>query len=54
VTPIKPSHQEGFPISPSAFQIGLEQTVEVDDGIFHLGIVDGALGLASPGVWALA
>src|SRR4051812_15641193 len=29
---------------------GLEQAVEVDDDIFHLGIVDGALGGGAPGV----
>ena len=27
---------------------GLEQAVEVDDDIFHLGVVDGALGGAAP------
>ena len=30
--------------------VRLEQPVEVDDDIFHLGIVDRALGLAAPGV----
>ncbi len=29
--------------------LGLEQAVEVDDDIFHLGVVDGALGGAAPG-----
>ena len=33
-----------------AFQLRLEQAVEVDDDIFHLGVVDGALGAAAPGV----
>ena len=31
----------------------LEQPVQVDDDIFHLGIVDGALGLAAPRVLGL-
>ena len=33
-----------------AVQLRLEQAVEVDDDIFHLGVVDGALGVAAPGV----
>ena len=36
---------------PSA--VRLEQPVQVDDDIFHLGIVDRALGLAAPGVLGL-
>ena len=35
---------------PGSAFVRLEQPVEVDDHIFHLGIVDGALGLAAPGV----
>ncbi len=37
--------------APECFSpVGLEQPVEVDDHIFHLGVVDRALGLAAPGV----
>jgi hypothetical protein len=31
-------------------QLGFEQPVKVDDDIFHLGIVDRALGIGAPGV----
>ena len=37
----------------SSVAIGLEQPVQVDDDIFHLGIVDGALGLAAPRLFGL-
>src|SRR6185295_4646283 len=32
------------------FDAWLKQPVQVDDHIFHLGVVDRALGLAAPGV----
>ena len=32
----------------------LQQAVEVDHHIFHLGIVDGALGVGAPGVEAVS
>ena len=34
---------------PSALR--LQQPVQMDDDIFHLGIVDGALGGAAPGIF---
>src|SRR4029453_11274700 len=34
----------------NAFRVRLQQPVEVDDDIFHLGIVDRALGGAAPGL----
>jgi formate hydrogenlyase transcriptional activator len=38
-------------VPPSALlPLGLAQPVQVDDDIFHLGIVDRALGAAAPGV----
>jgi len=36
----------------AALEVGFEQAVEVDDHIFHLGIVDAALGFAAPGVFS--
>ena len=37
----------------NAVHVRLEQAVEVDHDIFHLGIVDGALGGAAPGFLGL-
>ena len=54
-------YREGLGASPASDAsaarcrriVRLEQPVEVDDDIFHLGIVDRALGLAAPGVLGL-
>src|SRR6476619_1801545 len=60
VPPAKKANVDQFALSrkrPSLARnrgiLGLEKAVEVDDDIFHLGVVDGALGRDAPGLFGL-